>query len=601
MPAFSPDCSAIPAEYASLLQTAAEAMPEYFSRPDAGMLSFRLSAPDEFSVSFSASGAVISAGSPHGFLRALGCAAAGREAAGKLRFATLGVMLDCSRNRVYTLEFLKRFLLKTALAGFNLLMLYTEDVYELPGEPAFGYMRGRYTPEEIREIGRYARRLGMEVRACIQTLGHLEHLFTHYQYSGIRDNAGILLADDEASYALIEKMIRFWAENLPSKQIHVGMDETHGLGRGRFLDIHGYEPRKEIYLRHLSKVCAICRKYGLTPSVWSDMLVRFDDPEALRPLLPPELKLYCWNYSATEEKTYEELLERHRRFGRETAMASAVYTYNTFCWFAEKTEAVLPPCVRACEKQGIRELLITVWGDGGAFCNSDSAFAGLLYASNAAWGTEEPGLAGDLFRALCGEEYSLFRKASGLHRNIRNQLIPVPGLLWQDPLQGGICSYCFSRYGDVMQIYLRDLQEIHRDLAERTLSPSLREIFSVIDLLLWGISFRVKLLNAYAERRRGILLELRDRDIPVYLEKIAEFDRCFRGEWMRSAKPFGLEIIQRRNAGLAARVRETARRLDEFAGGKLDRIEELEEALRASRIPDFHPAPPVFSGCIEIY
>ena len=81
MPAFSPDCSAIPAEYASLLQTAAEAMPEYFSRPDAGMLSFRLSAPDEFSVSFSASGAVISAGSPHGFLRALGCAAAGREAA----------------------------------------------------------------------------------------------------------------------------------------------------------------------------------------------------------------------------------------------------------------------------------------------------------------------------------------------------------------------------------------------------------------------------------------------------------------------------------------------------------------------------------------
>ena len=601
MPAFNPDSSAIPPEYASFLQTAAEAMPEYFARPDAGTLSFRLSAPDEFAVSFSETGAVISAGSSSGFLRALGCALAGKDATGKLPFTTLGVMLDCSRNRVYTVEFIKRFLLKTALSGFNLLMLYTEDVYELPGEPAFGYMRGRYTPEEIREIGRYAERLGIEVRACIQTLGHLEHLFTHYQYAGIRDNAGILLADDEASYALIEKMIRFWAENLSSKQIHIGMDETHGLGRGRFLDIRGYEPRKEIYLRHLAKVCAVCRKYGLTPAVWSDMLLRFDDPEALRGLLPADLRLYCWNYSATDEKTYVELLERHRRFGRETAMASAVCTYNAFCWFAEKTETVISPCIRACEKTGIRELLITVWGDGGAFCNSDSALAGLFYASNAAWGEEDPRLAEALFHAVSGEEYSLFRKAAGLHRVIRKNVIPVPGLLWQDPLQGGIYSYCFSKYDDVMRIYLRDLQEIHRDLSARTLSPSLREIFSVIDLLLCGISFRERLLKAYAERSPRILLELRDRDIPAYLEKIAEFDRRFREEWMRSAKPFGLEIIQRRNAGLAARVEETARRLDELCSGKRERIEELEEALMASAVPDFHPAPPVFSSCIEIY
>lgn len=152
-----------------------------------------------------------------------------------------------------------------------------------------------------------------------------------------------------------------------------------------------------------------------------------------------------------------------------------------------------------------------------------------------------------------------------------------------------------------MRIYLRDLKEVHRDLSGRTLSPSLRQIFSVIDLLLHGISFREKLLKAYAERRQELLLEIRGRDIPAYLEKITAFDRCFRQEWMRSAKPFGLEIIQRRNAGLAARVEETALRLDEFFSGKRSRIEELDEALRASAVPDFHPAPPVFSSCLEIY
>lgn len=601
MPAFIPDSSAMPAEYASLLQTVAEAMPEYFSGAGDGKLSFTQSAPDHFAVSFSGTETVISAGSRPAFLRALGCAMAGRETAGKLRFTTLGVMLDCSRNRVYTVDFIKSILLKTALTGFNLLMLYTEDVYELPGEPAFGYMRGRYTAEEIREIDRYAKRLGIEVTACIQTLGHLEHIFTHYQYSGIRDTAGILLAEEDATYSLIEKMIRFQAENLSSRQIHIGMDETHGLGRGRFLDIHGYEPQKEIYLRHLTKVCAICRKYGLTPAIWSDMLLRFEDPGTIRAALPPDLKLYCWNYSATDEKTYEDILGRHGQFQRETAMASAVYTYNTFCWFAEKTEAALPPCIRACENKGVRELLITVWGDAGAFCNFDSALAGLVYASNAACGEEDAGLASALFHTICGEEYPLFRKASALHRIIRKNIIPVPGLLWQDPLQGGIYSYCFSKYGDIMRIYLRDLKEVHRDLSGRTLSPSLRQIFSVIDLLLHGIFFREKLLKAYAERRQELLLEIRGRDIPAYLEKITAFDHWFRREWMRSAKPFGLEIIQRRNAGLAARVEETALRLDEFFSGKRSRIEELDEALRASAVPDFHPAPPVFSSCLEIY
>ena len=91
-------------------------------------------------------------------------------------FKTLGIMLDVSRNMVMRIDHLKMWLRRLALSGYNMVMLYTEDVYELPDEPFFGYMRGAYTLDEIRELDVYASRLGIELVGCIQTLGHLEQI-----------------------------------------------------------------------------------------------------------------------------------------------------------------------------------------------------------------------------------------------------------------------------------------------------------------------------------------------------------------------------------------------------------------------------------------
>ncbi|MBO7254435.1 MAG: beta-N-acetylhexosaminidase, partial [Clostridia bacterium] len=89
-------------------------------------------------------------------------------------FTKNGAMLDCSRNAVLSLDTVKYFLRKMALMGLNLCMLYTEDTYAIEGEPYFGYLRGRYSFEELKEIDDYAYALGIEAIPCIQTLSHLE-------------------------------------------------------------------------------------------------------------------------------------------------------------------------------------------------------------------------------------------------------------------------------------------------------------------------------------------------------------------------------------------------------------------------------------------
>jgi hypothetical protein len=92
-------------------------------------------------------------------------------------FETFGVMIDMSRNAVMSMEGLKRFLPLLKKMGYNCVMLYTEDTYEVDGEPYFGYMRGRYTKVEMREIDDFASSIGMTVIPCIQTLAHLNAFF----------------------------------------------------------------------------------------------------------------------------------------------------------------------------------------------------------------------------------------------------------------------------------------------------------------------------------------------------------------------------------------------------------------------------------------
>ena len=85
----------------------------------------------------------------------------------------LGVMLDCSRGAVYTVEALKKYIDVLAKMGYNSLQLYTEDTYEIKEEPYFGYMRGRYSADELRQLDSYAASKGIELIPCIQTLAHL--------------------------------------------------------------------------------------------------------------------------------------------------------------------------------------------------------------------------------------------------------------------------------------------------------------------------------------------------------------------------------------------------------------------------------------------
>src|SRR5699024_948385 len=113
-------------------------------------------------------------------------------------------------------------------------------------------------------------------------------------------------------YEFLEKIITAATKPFKSNRIHIGMDEAHQLGLGKYLDKNGYEERFTIMNQHLEEVVAIPKKLNLNPMIWSDMYLRLGSERGsyydLDANIPedviqsiPDTQLVYWDYYHTDE------------------------------------------------------------------------------------------------------------------------------------------------------------------------------------------------------------------------------------------------------------------------------------------------------------
>ncbi len=507
-------------------------------------------------------------------------------------FQSLGLMLDCSRNAVMKPEHVQRWMRRMALLGYNRLMLYTEDTYALPGEDYFGYLRGGYTEDELKQLDAYASRLGIELIGCIQTLGHLEQMLKWSAYADIRDTASVLLVDEDRTYELIEKMIARCADCYRSRRLHVGMDEAHGLGRGRFMDRHGYERAYDLFNRHLKRVCGICRRHGLEPMIWSDMFFRmgnsrqsYYDPETVIPDevkqgIPKDVRLVYWDYEHEEPAFYEDWIARHRALGFEPVMASGLHIWGAHLWYGhDTTTRRMLPCVSACRNAGVQDIFFTLWGDDGAYAEYDSALAGVVLAAESAYGGDAGGEeVAAQFAAVCGADFKAVLQGADIQKRIRAGL-----LLWDDPL---LKIYWKNERLQTQRIWDRVLRDYNgllrrlkpfRDLTEPV---DFHHIGTVLTFLRDKIKVQLAVEQAYAARDAEALFSA-CRKARRMARRTDDLEQTFRRQWMRRNKPHGFETIQIRLGGQRQRWRELAARLEELTEGRIDAIPELDETPAA--------------------
>jgi len=583
----------IPEELRTMLKTLGESHP---IREGKGLrLSFRKAeGPGLCEVKITGNAAVIGYSTPAQAGRALGALLAGLVTRQKpyretTPFSMLGIMLDCSRNAVMTVEHLKAWMRKLALLGYNMVMLYTEDTYELPGEPYFGYQRGAYTKAELKAIDDYAAALNIEVIPCIQTLGHLENILRHPPYAVIKDTSTVMLVGEPKTYALIDKMIGHWKSVCRTNRIHIGMDETHDLGRGRYLDMHGFKRGFDLFNEHLAKVIGICGKHGLKPMIWSDMYFRlgspsgqsYYDPATIIPkdvirAMPKELELVYWDYYHEDKAFYLDWIQRHRKMGKEPLMGSGIWTWNKYWHDQRLTQSRAGPCIESCYEAKLKEIFFTQWGDDGAYCDHDSAFAGMTWCADKAYGIKQPSPSSleKRFAAVCGGSYRAHMLAGDMHGGIGN----FQPKMWDDPF----FETHFRTFAKDSPRRMADLAKYFSGLAGKLKTHAgnhntgdMAHAYATARAFAVRYSLAADLLAVYRKHDKKALKKIRAR-IPAAAAGIRAMEKSFRRMWLRHNKSQGLETIQEHFGMIEARYREMAARLAEYIEGRTENIAELD-------------------------
>lgn len=519
------------------------------------------------------------------------------------QFRWCGTMLDMSRDGVMRVETVKEYLLDMAALGMNMLMLYTEDIFEMKKYPFFGHKRGRYTIEELQEIDDYAYELGIEVIPCVQTLGHLNSYLPWAEAGKIRDTGFNILPCDEGSYEFIEEILKTMRAAFRSQHIHIGMDEAVDVGKGVYFDRHRGEviDQYELLLEHLHGVCRLCEKYDYEPIMWSDLLFTIYNPghseiftkdmilpeEAKKRI--PHVRLMYWYYSSQSRERYETLLRRHKETGKPIAFAGAGWNWEGYAPNHKFAFDCMIPALEACVNENPEMLLNTLWGNGGCetsffLCHPSNA----LFAEYHYYGAEaQPERAWELCELVTGSPREVYEAMDCLNYGLYGNQIIGRKLLRCDVL-GSIVGVSDDGYvrdnmpevfqdGEPAGTFRKAAEYLRGYIAQNGDWKEYYELeATVLETAAGKAEVFAGLQKAYRTGERELLQRFADNTLPALKVSYERLYQLQKQQWMREYKAFGWEKHCQRFGYQILRIEYAIEVLTQYLAGELTVIEELE-------------------------
>ena len=502
-----------------------------------------------------------------------------------------GVMLDMSRNAVMKPEEIKNFARIIKSFGYNMIQLYTEDTYEIEGEAYFGYLRGRYSKEELSDLVAYCDSIGVEVIPCIQTLAHLNQMLKWDNvYYRVKDTGDILLCDEPATYELIEKMFISLRESFKSEYVHIGMDEAHMLGLGKYLDKHGYTNRFEILSRHLEKVIDIAKKYGFKPIMWSDMFFRLGNggkyalmnpviPESVVDITPSEVGLVFWDYYHTDKALYDSMFAAHKKFKNEIWFAGGAWTWAGLSSGNKKTMDTMIPAMLSAKEHNIENIFLTMWGDNGKECSFYSVLPSLFAIRKFYDGESDMAKIKSEFEKITGESFDAMFDLDLVNfvgENTDGQKCIAKSMLYNDAFLGFLDSGVKPGVAAEYAEHAKKLWK-HAD-ASKNYGYIFEMSAALCDVLAIKYDLGARTRESYRKGSREELAVIAEEYLTAQ-DKLKLFHEKLSLLWHKENKPHGFEVQDQRIGGLIMRLKSCRKRIIAYLSGELNSIPELEEEI----------------------
>ena len=502
----------------------------------------------------------------------------------KVPFKQFGPMLDCARNAVMKPEKIKEMIDICAESGYSTLLLYIEDVYEIEDHPYFGYLRGRYTKAELKDINAYGVKKGIEVIPCIQTLGHIHAIFRWSTYSAYRDCNDILLIGEPKVYDLIDKMFATMSECFSTKSINVGMDEAHMVGRGKYYDQHGDINKTELLVSHVKKVAEIAKKYGYTISMWSDMFYRiaangeYYSPEVevsdeLKALIPDNVELIYWDYYHIKKEFYDSMIASHEKIKKGTYFAGAVGACRGLNPHNAFRMKLTKPAIQSCLDNNIQKVMLCTWGDDGGETSRFAALPSMYYAAQIAQGVKSMKEIKEGFKKLFGISFDAFMLLDLVGGD--RYTTDSKNLLFNDIFIGMLDTTIETGRGAKYAAVARKLARYRKHERWGYLFETSYALCKVLELKAeLGKRLRAAYQAGDKEALRSIIPDMKE-----VVKRLNKYHKAYRNQWLIENKNVGFEIQDLRIGGLIKRVESSIDILSDYLSGKIPDIYELEQEL----------------------
>lgn len=507
----------------------------------------------------------------------------------KCIFTDLGIMLDCSRNAVLNIENAKKLIRLLAIMGYSSVQLYTEDTYEIEGEPRFGYLRGRFSKEQLKELNYYASCFGIELIPCIQTLAHLNSIFRWTEYADIHDIDDVLMADEPKTYDLIEKMFKTISECFYSRRVNIGMDEAFRLGRGKHQDKYGTQERTQIMLRHVNKVNEIAQKYGFTCMMWSDMFMRTamasyslsaKISQEIKNTIPNNISLVYWDYYSSQVSHYDEIFNLHKQINNEIVFAGGAWNWTGHIPNNSFSIRACTSAITSCLKNDIKRMFLTLWGDDGAEGSFYSLLPTLVNVAEQAYGNSDMEKIKQAFLRVSNISYDNFMAV-----DLLNKFEERHKDILTNPSKYYLFTDCFTDLflNDISSEYKTNLLKAFEMLKKSEKDKEYGYLFKLFKILAQILYIKYDLSidtrSAYNSNNKYQIKKLiKQRYIPL-VKLIKKFHEANYVRWHKENKPHGFEILDYRLGGLVYRIKYYVKTLQQFVKGKITNIELLEEEI----------------------
>jgi hypothetical protein len=311
-------------------------------------------------------------------------------------FERRGLMLDISRNRVPTMDWLKQLIDTLALLRYNELQLYTEHTFAYQEHEVVWRNASPMTAEEIREIDRYCADRGIELVPNQNSFGHMERWLRHEAYKPLAEcpdgfehpfagwrPSGSTLAPTESSAEFIDSLYKELLPNFHSKRLHIGCDEPWELGQGHSKARVNREGKHLLYLEFLNRLFALAEKHDHQALFWSDIIMERPD---LVPQLPQNVTPVIWGYEADSPFDEQCRIAAEAGFAGNFYVAPGAGNWNSFSGRLDVALANIELAAQQGKAHGANGFLLTAWGDNGHHQPWPTLFPALIMGAQAAWG-----------------------------------------------------------------------------------------------------------------------------------------------------------------------------------------------------------------------